>query len=90
MCQIALPTVSFLIFRNLLILVDFTFGFLMGFISLASAYFINFLHKNFIAQSEKQRRVKILKEMEFAQEIQSFLIPQEHLQPNVILSLIHI
>ena len=83
-CQLALPTVSFLIFRNLLILVDFTFGFLMSFISLASAYFINFLHKNFIAQSEKQRRLKILKEMEFAQEIQSFLIPHEHSQPNVI------
>ena len=63
-CQIALPTICFLIFRNFLVLVDFTFGFLLSFITLAASYFINFLHKNFVAKEEKTRRQKILKELE--------------------------
>ena len=83
-CQIFLPMSSFLIFRNFLILVDFTFSFLLSFITLATAYFINFLHKNFLAKEEKTRRQKILKELEYAQEIQSFLIPHEHPQPDLI------
>lgn len=83
-CQIVLPTISFLIFRNLLVLLDFTFGFLLAFITLAASYFINFLHKNYLAKEEKMRRQKMLKELEFAQEIQSFLIPTEHPQPDII------
>ena len=79
-----MPTISFLTFRNLLVLVDFTFGFLLAFITLAASYFINFLHKNYLAKEEKMRRQKMLKELEFAQEIQSFLIPTEHPQPDII------
>ena len=82
--QIVFPAVSFVIFRMYLIVIDYTFNFLMAFITLGSSYLINYLHKNLIAKEEQEKRQKILKEMKFAQEIQAHLIPKEHKQPEVI------
>jgi len=75
---------AFLFFKYQYILIDYSFNLMFSFLVLASSYYYTYIRKNFLEKIQREKKEKFEKEMNFAGEIQSYLLPTEHPENQLI------